>query len=104
MPESSTPSIDAQWEMIEEYLVPAMIAAPDLLTSLCTELLAGPGVNEAYETLRNKFYKGAERFDGQWLTMSLEDLSLEAYEEAQDLLIYLAMMFVIGGASWAKAE
>lgn len=103
MAENRNPSIDAQWEMIEGYLVPAMVAAPDLLTSLCTDLLGGPGVNEAYDELRAKFYKGAEQFDGQWLTMSLEDLSLQAYEEAQDLLIYLAMMFVIGHSGQAQA-
>lgn len=103
MAENRNASADAQWEMIEGFLLPAMVAGPDLLTSLCRDLLREPVANEAYDQLRAKFYKGAEQFDGQWLTMSLEDLSLQAYEEAQDLLIYLAMMFVIAHSGQAQA-
>lgn len=82
------PTVDQQWEAIEQHMLVAPLVAYDMLTQSLASLFSNDGF---VERLRQKFEDGSEKHQGAWLEMEPEALWNEAIEEILDLWIYILM-------------
>jgi len=83
------PTTQEQWSALSDYILSAPIVALDSFNRTLAALM----IDDTFETqLKAKFEKGAAIHNGKWLTMTPEELMLEARDEILDLWIY-SMMF-----------
>lgn len=83
------PPVQEQWAALSDYILSAPIVALDSFNRTLAALM----IDDTFEgQLKAKFEKGSAVHNGAWLTMTPDELMLEARDEILDLWIY-SMMF-----------